>query len=635
MTSLFGREELPDSLRAIPELDLSGELLQDPLAEPWFLLGAWTTGSNREDGPTESVVERQCLLIDPGSFGGLFEDLESIGNVFHSLGIPACCEVSQDGEFKYRYEPFHRFHFDSEDRTGEPLVFANRGESGTCLYINPDILLFFRLEERGVGSGVWWDARRAAEVLRRRVVNGDREVVEIRTDYLLRYLRARQMALLIGHYRHLHLYNAGTEVIAAFEVGDITLGSPEKRVKALLQNLGLRDDIALGDPFLQRRLHLWFELSPPALDSGDPWDEKPPFDPHEVTFPTHAGPVAPARWRHFPGKDGSKFQGVVCDFMTPVYFRQDVLSKYETTTGFEVGDNGSVSCGSYWGLVRSTRRIGNELVSTAIGDFAEGVPFHEWPHWRSYVAEVPSLETIHVLREEKSIPSAVNDLVAALAGLNESFDEFATALRAAIKEPLWTGSLESLAARQLKWVYPVGASDDEFLKRATLLSTLLIDALMPEGLRLVLRALHPDLHQNREKPPSPLGPRKLLERATLVAVLVAEAQPQLESVARLVHAAESRSAEGLEEDLTEELTRIHARVRSVSGPLAFLYDLRVGGGLAHPPSSAKVGEAAAGLGLPRDHWTRAHFLRLLAVMTESIQGVAGHLQAAALAMEDK
>lgn len=66
--------------------------------------------------------------------------------------------------------------------------------------------------------------------------------------------------------------------------------------------------------------------------------------------------------------------------MDRVYFRQEVLTKYEGASGFEVGDDGSVSCHNYWGLVRSTARLGNELLATAIGDFAEGVPFEEWLH---------------------------------------------------------------------------------------------------------------------------------------------------------------------------------------------------------------------------------------------------------------
>jgi len=57
------------------------------------------------------------------------------------------------------------------------------------------------------------------------------EAVEIRTDYLLKYL-ARQMSLLVGHYRHVHLFNPSQGAIGAFVEGDVVLGSPQQGAKA-------------------------------------------------------------------------------------------------------------------------------------------------------------------------------------------------------------------------------------------------------------------------------------------------------------------------------------------------------------------------------------------------------------------
>ena len=93
------------------------------------------------------------------------------------------------------------------------------------------------------------------------------------------------------------------------------------------------------------------------------------------------------------------------------YFRQEVLTKYEGASGFDVGDNGSVSHYPYWSLVRGNARIGNELIATSIGDFAEGIPFEEWQHWKQYSVEPPSPETINALGQEQTVSSAVNSLV--------------------------------------------------------------------------------------------------------------------------------------------------------------------------------------------------------------------------------
>jgi hypothetical protein len=133
-----------------------------------------------------------------------------------------------------------------------------------------------------------------------------------------------------------------------------------------------------------------------------------------------------------------------------VYFRQDVLTKYEVASGFEVKDDGPASNSGYWGLTRSTSRIGNELLATAIGDFAEGVPLEEWQHWRQYAVEPPSADSARAFRQELPIPEAVNSLVRALNRLNAVFAEMAASFGTTITDPLWRGSLDSLAGRQLK-----------------------------------------------------------------------------------------------------------------------------------------------------------------------------------------
>jgi hypothetical protein len=141
--------------------------------------------------------------------------------------------------------------------------------------------------------------------------------------------------------------------------GDCNDGVCGAGVKAIV-NSDDRDDVLVGDPFLLRTLRLWFEIKPPAIDIKDPWAEKPQFDPYTFTLPTQAGPVAPARWGYFRQIAGRKFDGVTCDFTEPVFFRQEVLAKYEGSSGFDVADNGSVSCNGEWGLTRSTWRIGNQ-----------------------------------------------------------------------------------------------------------------------------------------------------------------------------------------------------------------------------------------------------------------------------------
>ena len=625
MSTIIDRGDTPTHLFSIPELDFSGDLFAEPLKDSWLRLGAWTIAPSRNERGVEDVVSRQSLLLSAQGFAEIFDSLESVGNVIENLGKPSGSVIDEGGHREYKYAPFYKFEFPFSSAVAEPLVFVHSSTSGVELFINPDLWLFAELEEKTPNCGIWWDPRRGVEALRRRVIKEENsEIVEIQGTYLLKYLQARQRSLVVGHYRHLHLFNPSPSAIGLFIEGDLTLGSPERRAKALLQNWGLRKDIPGAEPFLQRRLHLWFEIVPPGIDVEDPWADQPSFDLYTFTLPTWRGPVAPGRWRHFRRGDGRSFEGEICDFMDRVYFRQDVLTKYEGASGFTVEDDGSVSCHHFWGLVRSTARLGNELLATAIGDFAEGVPFEEWPHWKQYAVEPPSPETAAALRAEQTVAAAVNSVVQALSGLNAAFAAMAASLRVVIPDRPWHGSLDSLAGRQLKWVYPAAAGDDEFLKRATLTSTLVLDALAPVSLRKLLEAVGNKLHMNEEKPPRPLGSRNLLQRVTLVAALIEDFRPDMTAIPTLVMNAEGKSKAD-ESDLQAELERSYRRVRDEFAPLAFLYDLRMHGGLAHHPNMPEAAAAAVKLGLPDKSWHRADYLRLLSLVADSVRRIRGHL----------
>lgn len=631
MAGIINRDDAPTHLLAIPELDFSGDLFAERVCGPWFRLGAWTITQNRGNNNIDDVVSRQSLLIPHDCFATIFDKLESIGNVLHDLGKPEGSILHSGKNKEYRYLPFHQFKFLFTSAVGEPLVFLHLQKSDVELFVNPDILLFFELEERTPGCGIWWDPRKGVDAILHHIINQNTlEVVEIRTDYLLRYLQARQMSLLVGHYRHLHYCGPSDNAVAAFVSEDVTLGSPEQGAKAILQNWGLRQDIPGREPFLQRRLHLWFEIRPPAIDTEDPWTDQPSFDPYTFTLSTRCGPVAPARWRHFRSIAGHNLAGQACDFDVPVYFRQEVLTKYEGASGFDVGDNGSVSHYPYWSLVRSTARIGNELIAASIGDFAEGIPFEEWPHWKQYAVEPPSPETTQALGQEQTVSSAVNSLVEELQILNASFAEFAIPLGLAGDIPvLWNGSLDSLAGRQMKWVYPAIADDEEFLRRATLTSTLVIDGLQSAPLREALSRFAGNLHMTEDKPHQSLGSIKLLQRVALVANLIEDLRPDIREIPKLVKQAESvKTNKKDQSDLQDELKRVYKRIQNGVKPVVILYDLRTYGGIAHSLSKSKASAAALELGLPKKNWHRTDYIRLLNLVSRSINTVSNHLQVA-------
>ena len=238
MDAIIDRGDAPRHLFNIPELDFSEDVFAERVSGPWFRLAAWSLDPYRDERGVETVVERKSVLIPSNTFADIFDQLNSVGNVIDNLGKPGGTVLWVGEKSEYRYFPFHRFEFLFTSAVGEPLVFANFAIAGVQLFINPDIWLFFGLEEKTPGNGIWWDPRRGVDALCRRVVDqGHLTTVEIRIEYLRKYLQARQMSLLVAHYRHLHLFDPSQETIGLFVNGDVMLGSPELGAKATFQNL--------------------------------------------------------------------------------------------------------------------------------------------------------------------------------------------------------------------------------------------------------------------------------------------------------------------------------------------------------------------------------------------------------------
>ena len=319
-TTIFDRGDLPAHLLTIPELDFSNDLLVERIPKGWFRLGAWTHGRPRDDRNVEDEVFRQTLLIDPKSFSEIFDHLEAVGNVVEDLGKPNAFVSHADGKKQYYYQPFYHAGFRCSKGQGEALVFVRWNGNGPQFFINPDLWLFLELEEKVIGSGTWWDPRKGVEALRRHVMEGNLEIVEIRTEYLLKYIQTRQMSLLVAHYRQLLLFSPSEVQIEAFVKQETTVGSADDGAKAVLDNWGLQSGILDNVPFLQRRLHLWYEIKPPEIDLDDPWADSAPFDLYTFTLPTRSGPVAPARWHHSAKSEGAKFAATRVISWTPCTF---------------------------------------------------------------------------------------------------------------------------------------------------------------------------------------------------------------------------------------------------------------------------------------------------------------------------
>ena len=621
MDPLFQQSELPSHLFAIPELNLFDDLFRPALRGEWFRLGAKTILPKRDRRNVEEIINRESALIAQADFLTVFDELDSIGGVFSSLGYPTGALYGFNApDREYRYWPFHRYEIGRNGQACEPLAFFVSQNKAT-IFINPDIELYFRLEMRDSDHDSWWDPRRDLEVMKRQLIDDNTvEIVTIRVSYLQEYMKARQMSLLIGHYQHRDLLYPKAEIEQSFVSDNAEIAFPDRKIKLLLENYMPDNPLSPG-PRLLRRMHLWFLVPPPAIDMTDPWSEELPFDLCSFTLPTAVGPVAPGRWRSSHRGDNEEFDGVAGNFLEDVYFKQEVLSHYESAHGFEVRDDGSVSCGYHWGLERSTRRVGNEFVVTYIGDFAEGVPLAEWPHWQKYAVEPPSREELRMAYEEVDIPEAINLLYKKLIDLNKVVARFSSLLMPleARQSPLWSMDPGSISARKLKHVYPGNENQDEFVQRVTALNTIVVDGLSSVVLRRIMASVDNKLTKD-ETESKPVGSLKLLERMIFVAEVMRRYGKVEKELSVLVWQTMWDAQPDAEEDIevANELQDIYQRARKAMKPLFCLYDFRIHGGVAHRESRKKVDEAVTRWGLPKGGWQRKHYLEAIASVSDSV-----------------
>jgi hypothetical protein len=90
------------------------------------------------------------MLLSPEDFAGIFGNLES---VVVGIGKPGGSLKAEGDKTVYRYVPFHRFEISFTSAVAEPLVSFRDTTSSFSLLINPDLWLFFRLEEKA--PGIW------------------------------------------------------------------------------------------------------------------------------------------------------------------------------------------------------------------------------------------------------------------------------------------------------------------------------------------------------------------------------------------------------------------------------------------------------------------------------------------------
>lgn len=207
-------------------------------------------------------------------------------------------------------------------------------------------------------------------------VSGER--IEIRTPVLKRYLAARQLDAVM--YIDSNVSADFDGELSALSDLDTDVISAE-RLTCLSRNVW-RDS--------SQRSRIWTRLlakrileHPSREKCGIwPWDDIAPDEyPEFIIGENDSGEAiswtcSPESLRNYHGKNPD-----APHYLTPVYFKPEVLKRYYEDDGYEVRD-GYLSCGSQWGVSIDNGCLG--YVSVFLGDIGRDIPQSHWNHWKAY-----------------------------------------------------------------------------------------------------------------------------------------------------------------------------------------------------------------------------------------------------------
>jgi hypothetical protein len=248
----------------------------------------------------------------------------------------------------------------------EPVVIVREGNGGSFVELAEDLRLFLDLYPHDDGALVQVSDSGTIDI----VAMVAPEEVRILKRPLLRYLQARQMYLAV-FFDH---------IVTLVDTKSNPLPEGERHVDMRKADrfwcFGSTDEH--GDPI--SRLSGKRLLAPPPRSLRLESEEE-----RYMTFiigeDAMGGAVEysanPAALGDFFGKNPD-----APNYLTPVYFRRDVLDRYfHNPSRFEVSD-GVVRCGSNWLLrVDDDHR---EYVIVFLGDLGRDLPYTEQLHWRAH-----------------------------------------------------------------------------------------------------------------------------------------------------------------------------------------------------------------------------------------------------------
>ena len=320
-------------------------------------------------------------------------------------------------------------------------------------------LLFNLWEDRATRTYYYFDD--AGDPVKAVVVDGDG--VRALTNLVRRYQAAKQM--------HLALYLDSTHFSHDLDGQKQQWEHPDHNNAVIYY---FSDDSGVtGKPF--SRLFGKRLFSPPAIEVSELWPfEKP--EQHE-SFLIGADENGKEVSNTSNPDELANYFGANRDsphYLTPVYFRREVLNKYYADTDRYSIEDGYLRCAALWGLRLDNDQPGHVMVF--LGDLGRDIPYSEARYWRSFNILPPEEGPSETL-VRRAFLGQFTDPKSMELRFPRAYRETNEAWQAAFGEPLFQRLHDDDRHVMSKLHIPISDGQAEFDEQILYLAKLLVDSL--------------------------------------------------------------------------------------------------------------------------------------------------------------
>lgn len=178
-------------------------------------------------------------------------------------------------------------------------------------------------------------------------------------------------------------------------------------------------------------------------------------------------------------KDGTRLH-----YLTPVYFKREVLQPYAAEPGRYELSRSRLSCLGLWGVAISFNSIG--LVEVYLGDLGRDLPPDEWGHWRSY--NVPPEGKMDEGRFRRDFLNQWSSSKDPAGDLRRAREKASSVSQRLLGQPIWRPLSGEVRDEFASLIGPLNDDPAALGPPLLLLAKVLVDGIDPSVLRLAVKA---------------------------------------------------------------------------------------------------------------------------------------------------